>query len=69
TLVFTGTEITASILKGLLETADIGSFLKNENESARTSGFGSTGKVEVFIMQKDAEKAQPIIKEFSERNP
>ena len=68
-LVYTGTEITAGILKGILDTAEISSMLKNETESARVSGFGSSGKCEVFIMQKDFEKAGAIIKEFSDRNP
>lgn len=68
-LVFTGTETTAQILKGILETAEISSILKNENESARMAGFGSIGKCEVFIMKRDMEKARPIIKEFSDRNP
>jgi hypothetical protein len=68
-LAFTGTEITANILKGILETAEISSIIKNENEAARVSGFGLSGRCEVFILESDIEKARPIIKEFSELNP
>ena len=68
-LAYTGTEITANILKGILEDAEIRSFLKNENEAARLSGFGSTGTCEVFILENDTEKARPIIVEFVNRNP
>ena len=69
TLAFTGSEITAGILKEILENAKIAAFIKNENEAARVSGFGSFGKCEVFILESDIEKAQPIIKDFSNRNP
>lgn len=68
-LVYTGTEITAGILKGILESMEIRALLRNESESARVAGFGSTGNCEVFIFESDVEKAGPIIDDFISRNP
>ena len=68
-LAYSGTEITANILKGILEDAEIRSILKNENEAARLSGFGSTGTCEVFILENDIERVRPLLEEFAKRNP
>lgn len=68
-LAFVGSETTAGILKGVLEFEQIGSIVKNESEAARLSGFGSTGRCEVFISETNVDKAKPIIEEFSKRNP
>ncbi len=68
TRAYSGTEITASILKDTLEQAGIGAVLKNETESGRVAGFGTPGGCDVYVMEKDVEKATPIVEEFIKRN-
>ncbi len=66
--VFTGSEVDVILLKGLLEEEGIGALVKNENESARVSGFGGgsyTG-VRLFILESDKTRATPIIEGFIE---
>ncbi|ALM07100.1 hypothetical protein SB49_04270 [Sediminicola sp. YIK13] len=66
--VFTGSEVDVILLKGLLEEEGIGALVKNENESARVSGFGGgsyTG-VRLFILESDKARATPIIEGFIE---
>ncbi|MET7029195.1 putative signal transducing protein [Sediminicola luteus] len=66
--VFTGSEVDVILLKGLLEEEGIGALVKNENESARVSGFGGgsyTG-VRLFILESDKPRATPIIEGFIE---
>lgn len=67
-LVYKGTESSANILQGHLESVEIKSVLNNENESARLAGFGSTGKCEVFILERESDKARPIVEEFIRLN-
>ncbi len=68
TLVFEGSNIQSDILKGLLEDANIGVFIKNNSESARTAGFGHFGSTEVYIRQADLEGAREIVQEFKSKN-
>ncbi len=66
--VFTGSEVDVILLKGLLEEEGIGALVKNENESARVSGFGGgsyTG-VRLFILESAKTRATPIIEGFIE---
>lgn len=66
--VFTGSEVDVILLKGLLEEEGIGTLVKNENESARVSGFGggSYEGVRLFILESDKIRATPIIEGFIE---
>tara|TARA_R110002051_G_scaffold178594_1_gene248439 strand:+ start:8119 stop:8358 length:240 start_codon:yes stop_codon:yes gene_type:complete len=66
--VYTGSEVDVILLKGLLNEEGIVSLVKNEQESARVSGFGggSYGGVQLFILNSDKERATPIIQAFIE---
>ena len=64
--VYTGSEVDVILLKGLLEENGIGTLVKNQNESARVSGFGGGlyGGVRLFVLESDETKATPIIEGF-----
>jgi hypothetical protein len=63
--VFTGSSIIVNCIKNILEEHNISSLLKDHTESARLGGFGiPTNSVELFILQEDLEKAQPILDDF-----
>lgn len=65
--IYTGTSILVNRLSFLLNEASIPSIIKNEVESGRLAGFGTTGDAtELYIFQSDIEKATPIIKNFKE---
>ncbi|MEJ1221933.1 putative signal transducing protein [Sediminicola sp. 1XM1-17] len=66
--VFTGSEVDVILLKGLLEDQGIGALVKNEQESARVSGFGggSYSGVRLYILESDKIRANPIIESFLE---
>jgi len=68
-LAYTGNELSTNFLKNDLEDAGIFSFIKNETESARLAGFGSTinSSCQLFIYEHDIENAKPIITEFLNR--
>ena len=68
TRAYSGTEITASILRDMLKNENIEAIIKNESESGRIAGFGTQGGSDVYIMEKDVEKARPIIEDFTNRN-
>lgn len=62
---FTNTLIIVNGLKNKLEQNNILSFINNLPETARLSGFAiSMNSVELFILKKDLEKAQPILNDF-----
>lgn len=67
-LAYTGSEISANILKEYLATSDIHSIVKNIKNSSLTSGFGTVTQCEVYIFEKDEEKAQPLLEEFIDNN-
>ncbi len=71
-LVFTGSQLLTSFLKGKFEEANIGYYINNENDSARLAGFGipagSMNGCQVFIHEKDKFQAEPIIDEFLKLN-
>jgi hypothetical protein len=67
--VFTGTEVSVIYLKERLEEIGIGALIKNDFQSGLTVGFvsGVPSAVDLYIQESDLEKAEPIIKEFTEK--
>ncbi|ARV06427.1 hypothetical protein BTO04_06810 [Polaribacter sp. SA4-10] len=67
TKVFTETTIIVKRLHSLLNEAGVSSRLSDRVESARLGGFGvPPNSVELFVLNNDIEKAQPIIDSFKE---
>lgn len=65
--IYTETSILVNRLAFLLDEALIPSIIKNEVESGRLAGFGTTGDaVELYVFQSDIKKAKPIIENFKE---
>ena len=63
--IFSGSEILAAALQIKIEDAGIETVKKDNLQSARLSGFGNSDlAVEVFIQEKDFNKANPVIEEF-----
>jgi hypothetical protein len=63
--IFSGSEILAQALQQKIEEKGVNTVLKNNIQSARLAGFGSSNlAVEVFIQEIDFGKANPIIEEF-----
>ncbi len=64
--VFTGTEITASILKEELGKNNIPAIIKNNYNSGIIAGFssGTSSSIELYIQEIYLKKAEPIIKQF-----
>ncbi|HEX8270328.1 MAG TPA: DUF2007 domain-containing protein [Flavobacterium sp.] len=63
--IFSGSEILALALQKKVEEAGVSTTIKNNIQSARLAGFGSTDlAVEVFIDEADYGKAHPAIEEF-----
>jgi hypothetical protein len=68
--VYTGTEVTVILLKGLLEEIGVTSVIQNNYRSGVEVGFvgGVQSAIDLFIQQSDLEKAEPIIRDFIARN-
>ena len=68
--IYTGTETNVIMLSGLLEENGISTMTKNDFQSSVWSGYvsGVPSAVDLFIQENDLQKADPIIKEFIERN-
>jgi hypothetical protein len=63
--VFSGSEILALALQKKIEAVGVETSIKNNIQSARLGGFGSSDlAVEVFIQETDFAKANPVIEEF-----
>ncbi len=63
--IFSGSEILAQALQQKIEAIGVETIVKNNIQSSRLAGFGSTGvAVEVFIQEVDFGKANPIIEAF-----
>lgn len=61
TRVYTGSETNVQYLQELYEEAGVTSRVRNDSESARLAGFGSTpGMVLLFVLEKDYDKAVEI---------
>ena len=68
--VYTGTEVTVILLKGLLEETGVTSTIQNNYKSGVEVGFvgGVQSAIDLFIQQSDFEKAEPLIRDFIARN-
>jgi len=69
TLLYSGTEINANVLKEILEDNDIGALIKNDMKSGLTAGFGGgyiEAEASLFVTEKNLEKAKILLKQFLE---
>jgi len=68
--VYTGTEVTVILLKGLLEEIGVTSTIQNNYKSGIEVGFvgGVMSAIDLFIQQSDFEKAEPFIRDFIAKN-
>ena len=68
--VFAGSEITVNLLKAELEQEGIQTNVVNEYEQSNFRGFstGTPYSVDLYILDSDLEKAEPIVKEFLKIN-
>lgn len=67
--VFSGSEILAQSLKVRIEAAGVDVIVKNNIQSSNMAGFGSLGQaVEVFIDERDKDKAAQVIEDFKMGN-
>jgi len=63
--VFSGSEILALALKEKIEEIGIDVVMKDNIQSARLAGFGSSGSaVELFVQEIEFAKVNPVIEEF-----
>lgn len=63
--IFSGSEILALALQERIETIGIDVVAKNNIQSGRLAGFGTSDQaVELFIQETEYSKALPIIDEF-----
>ena len=63
--IFSETPIIINRLQALLEDVHIGSFVKNNIESARLAGFGTlSDTIDLFILSSDIEKASSVVNAF-----
>lgn len=67
--VFSGTELEVNLLKEELDQIGVSGLIQNESNSGVMAGFfgGGPSAVDFFIQEFDMEKAEPIIREFSQR--
>jgi hypothetical protein len=68
--IYTGTELTVLLLKGLLEDIGISSTVQNNYKSGVEIGFvgGVQSAIDIFIQQSDFETAEPLIRDFIAKN-
>jgi len=67
--IFTGTELSVLILKGVLEKEGFSSIVKNNFRSGLMAGFGAQkDAVELYIYEEDYEKVADLIAEFKQNN-
>jgi hypothetical protein len=68
--VYTGTEVTVLLLKGLLDEIEVASTIQNNYKSGIEVGFvgGVQSAIDLFIQQSDFEKAEPLIRDFIAKN-
>ena len=67
--IYTASAITINRLAQLLEEQNIPSIIKNNQESGRLAGFGTTAEsVELYILDTDVEKAQKVVDVFKSDN-
>lgn len=68
--VFAGSEITVNLLMAELENEGIPSYVINEYEQSNFRGFstGTPYSVDLYVLDTDLEKAEPIVQEFLKIN-
>lgn len=68
--IYSGTDITVNLLKGILEEAGITALIRDDFRSGVLAGFtgGVPSAIDLFIEEADLEKAKPIIKGFMSEN-
>ena len=69
--VFSGSEITVNLLLAELENAGIMANVINEYEESNFQGFstGTTYSVDLYILDSDLAKAEPIVQDYLKVNP
>jgi hypothetical protein len=68
--VYTGTELTVTLLKELLEEIGVSSTIQNNYKSGIEIGFvgGVQSAIDLFIQKSDFETAEPVIRDFIAKN-
>ena len=68
--VYSGTEVTVILLKGLLEEIGVMSIIQNDYKLGVDVGFvgGVQSAIDLFIQHSDFEKAESIIRDFIAKN-
>ncbi len=67
--ILTNSAIVINRIAQILDEEDIPSLIKDNIESARLAGFGtSANNVDLYVYKSDLEKAKKVIKTFSENN-
>ena len=68
--IYTGTEMTVLLLKGLLENIGVTSTIQNDYKSGIEVGYfgGVQSAIDLFIQQSDFEIAEPLIRDFTAKN-
>lgn len=68
--IFTGSSIIVNLLKDELENNGIAALIQDDFNSGTIAGFsgGIPSSVDLFVQKADLEKAEPIIKEFTQTN-
>ncbi|MFY0630757.1 MAG: DUF2007 domain-containing protein [Flavobacteriaceae bacterium] len=65
--IYTGTSIFVNRLRNLLGDNNIHAVVKDHVNSSQLAGFGAMGNsIELFILNTDLEKAQPVIENFKQ---
>lgn len=69
--VYSGSEITALLLKEELEQAGVMTMIKNDFQSGVIAGFagGIPSDVDLYINESDLPKAEPVVSNFLTINP
>lgn len=69
--IYSGSEVTALLLKDELEQEGVMSMIKNDFQSGVVAGFagGVPSEVDLFIEETDLAKAEPIVNNFLTINP
>ena len=68
--VFTGSEVSAILLKGELESIGISSMIQNDYQAGNAVGFigGTPSAIDLFIKESNLKEAEPIVNEFIKNN-
>ena len=68
--VFTGSEVSAILLKGELESIGISAMIQNDYQAGNAYGFmgGTPSAIDLFIQEADLKEAEAIVNEFIKNN-